>query len=130
MDSGSHRKQSPGSYVSGTRKPIPGTAKLAARRLPPYQCVWATCEPDSLYRAGDSRAFLMVPPGDYPASYSWPVSGHDVVLIGTGSTDRRIIETCRALLRDGATKVAIIQGLDWRQSRLSIVRAKAVKHAA
>lgn len=116
--------------MSGFRNPIPGTARLAARHLPPYQCVWATCEPDALSRAGDSRAFLMLPPGDNPANYSWSVSGRDVVLIGTGATDRRIIEACRALLRDGATKVAIIQGQDWRQSRLSIVRAKAVKNAA
>ena len=113
------------------RKPIPGTAEFVAlhRRYPVATC-WATCEPDALSREKDTRAFLRLPPGDDPAAYHWPVSGREVVLIGTGVSDRRILATCRALLRNDALKITIIHGENWRTPHLTIVSAKAVRHAA
>lgn len=117
--------------MNASRQPIPGTAQFVAlhRRYPAATC-WVTCEPDALSRESDTRAFLSLPPDHDPAAYFWPVSGHELILIGTGANDRRILATCRALLRNGALKIAIVHGESWRTPHLSIVSTKAVRHAA
>lgn len=112
-------------------RPIPGAGAFAElqRKRPGMTC-WASCEPDAPSREHDARAFLMLPCGRDPAAYFWPVLGREVVLIGTGASDRRILATCRALLRNGALKIVIVHGESWRTPHLSVVTAKAVRHAA
>lgn len=117
--------------MNAARRPIPGTAQFVAlhQRIPAATC-WASCEPDALSREHDARAFLVLPGAHDPATYVWPVAGREIVLVGTGASDRRILATCRVLLRSGALKIAIVHGNDRRMPRLSIVAAKALRRAA
>lgn len=115
----------------GPPKPVPGSAKFTElhRKHPGVTC-WASCEPDVVNRERDSRCFLALPFWAEPADFRWPVAGHEIVLIGTGASDQRILDTCRALLRGGALRIAIVHGDSPRAPRLSFVAAKAVPHAA
>lgn len=72
----------------------------------------------------------MLPHDADPAAYRWPVAGRELILLATGATDQRILATCRALLRHGALRIAIIHGVSWRTPRLSVVSTRAVNRAA
>jgi len=97
---------------------------LIRRRLPPYgialaqklrqdkpaNVVWVACGERAWKRSKhdlrrpDSWATLL-PPGEDPASYRWPVVGCDCLVIHTGGlSPQELKNLCRCLIRAGANK--------------------------
>ncbi len=90
------------------------------KRLPPYGREYLAKKPSSgawvivgsdawLYVEWKSFPVMVLPPGDDPAAYHWPVAGEDVILMQHGDADEADVErTILELLRSGARLVVAI----------------------
>ncbi len=57
---------------------------------------------------------LVCPPETNPYQYGWPVGGLDVTVLDSGAGDDLLSALGRALIRDGATLVAIVPDIGKR----------------
>ena len=74
------------------------------------------------------RAMLLLPPGDPPEIYSWPVVGYEVLVIDTGGTPENMLrKLAYRLLCDGARVVRIV---DTTKGALAIFRNDEGRYAA
>lgn len=105
---------------------------IPARRLPPHGkavasalgwsnspgSVLVTVGADCWRRARNAAAWrdtvMVLPDGEEPLVFAWPVNGLVVVVeVGPGPADEALVELVQALLRDGAVLVAVAR-VDWR----------------
>ncbi len=103
------------------RENIPDLRVRALRKHPPYSSVltgrprqitiftgpraWDHCRHVKATR----RDWLVLPPGDLPDSYSWPVRGADVIIFRTVKqfADQQITELARECFLSGARTIYI-----------------------
>jgi len=92
--------------------------------LPPYvrephsglRTVWISAGPQAWERARawdrDERSGLVAPPGKDPEGYDWApmVRGRNVALIATDMAAEDAAALLRAVMRDGATSIAVLWG--------------------
>jgi hypothetical protein len=100
--------------------------QAAARRqlrLPPFahdvvadpaRAVWVSAGPGAWARArrwrSEKEPGLVLPPGEDPGAYQWPVHGLNVALIATDMPEDDVAQILLALQRGGAVVVAILYG--------------------
>ena len=92
------------------------------RRFPPYaaqvpaqvKTVWISAGPDAWSRAqrwkSDGTPGLVLPPGDNPADYIWPVEKFNVALIATDMPPDEAAALVRELMDAGAEVIAVLYG--------------------
>jgi hypothetical protein len=93
-------------------------------RLPPYsheipaddprRTVWVSAGPSAWQRArrwrSEGEPGLVLPPGDSPDDYFWPVHGLNVALIATDLPEDDVARILVAIQRGGAAVVAVLYG--------------------
>ena len=74
---------------------------------------------------------MVLPAGDDPAAYTWPVSGLDVLLVEWGDYDTDYLErSALALLRSGANLVLTIREADLVTGQMSPIYYREVNRGA
>lgn len=69
---------------------------------------------------------VILPPGELPSAYRWPVAGRDVLIVALGDIhDTALLHLAHEVLRQGATVARVLDG----GGRLSVHR-REVRHAA
>ena len=120
------------------RLPQPPYARIARTRLSQFMRTKVACFSTLFVHAGrdawdwknDSRAAVLSPEGQDPATRDWTVcklATPPVLLINRNASDEHLAATARACLRDGAVRVFI---LGTSNPRGVLFSAKEVQHGA
>ena len=104
----------------------PPTFQMPRLRLPPFAAMqqsktpsnglWLYTGTDAWGRArGDldkpSRLVTLLPLGDDPEGYRWPVAGDEVVVVHTGGESPEVLRAlAEVLIRQGALHVVVLDG--------------------
>ena len=91
-------------------------------RVPPYagqvqatvKTIWISAGPAAWERGkrwqGEGEPGLVLPPGEHPADYVWPVQGYNVALIALDMPDEAVAEIVSVLMGAGAQVIATLFG--------------------
>ena len=79
------------------------------------------------WRVGRGLPVLVLPPGQDPSEFQWPVLGTEITVVDSGSTESVLEALAHKLLASGALLVCVSYG---KPRTLAVFRQKAMVDAA